>query len=124
MDDAALGDAVDEYLLDASAGLGSWLPEPEGPGRLPLTVILHDVRSANYWTEGARTCWLEWPLGPSRRPVRVAFAPLLHTVLVLDRRRELGIQAAAWTQAEVDTADRGLTLPVELRTVVPGVYEP
>ena len=117
--------AIAEYLDDGAAALGGWRPAAGGAGSLPLTVLFHDALGSNLWDETTRTAWLEWPKGASGRPVAVAFAPLLHAVLVLDRRREVGTPStAAWTGEENDAATRGRNLAARLNTGYPQDFEP
>lgn len=123
-DYAAMAAATEEYVLDASAALGGWLPEPETPARFPLEVILHDVQGGNYWAEVTRTAWLEWPKGATGKPRVREFMPFLAVILVLDRRREQGRQGYPVDADENDAMSRGSVLPVVLKTAFPGMYDP
>lgn len=124
-DHAPLAAALDEYVLDAQAALGGWLPRPGSATALPLTIVWIEPQGTGYWLETLRTAWLPWPRGPSGLPVRRQFAPLLAHILILDRRRELyGSSAGAWSQQESDARLRGRALPVILQTHFPGLYEP
>ena len=117
--------AIAEYLDDARTALGGWRPSAGSAQAFGLTVVFHDVRGSNYWDATTRTAWLGWPRGASGKPVAVAFAPLLHHVLVLDRRRERGTASSApWTAAERACATRGLNLAVRLNTRSPQDFEP
>lgn len=120
----ALEAALAEYLDDASAALGGWRQSPGDTTDFALVIVFHDVRGANFWDVSTRTAWLEWPKGAAGKPLAIAFAPLLAQVLVLDRRRELGMTGSAWTAEEIDCATRGRNLQVRLATAHPGDYEP
>jgi len=120
----ALAVATEEYILDASAALGGWFPQPPGPSRFPLEVILHDVQGGNYWAEVTRTGWLEWPKGLTGKPRVRAFMPFLANILVLDRRREQGRQGTAVQANESAAMSRGFALPVVLKTSFPGRFDP
>jgi len=122
-DHPALAAAASEYILDAQTQLSGWLPQPGDAVRHPLTVILHDVQGSEYWSETTRTAWLSWPRGSTGKPVRTVFMPLLHTVLVLDRRRELGTSQTAFTTQESDVSTRGRTLQITLNTLTPWLYD-
>ena len=120
-DHDALKVAIDEYLTDFRSSI-NWTPSPATATRFNLTIFFHDVYGQNYFNSGTRTAHLQWPRGSAGKPLKSRFCPLFHNVLVLDRRRELNISGPL-TPTETSTIDRGITLPVTLRTRFASTFE-
>jgi hypothetical protein len=121
-DHDALAAAIDEYLSDFNATM-HYYPEPSNGVHLPMTLIFHDVKGQNWYNTTTRVTNMEWPRGFTGKPKRGKFAPLLHTALVLDRRRALGTHNSAFSSAERDAINRGVSLPVVLLTKNPHLFD-
>ena len=120
-DHDALIVAIDKYLTDFRSSI-NWIPGPATATRFPLSIFFHDVYGQNYYNSGTRTAHLQWPKGSTGKPLKSRFCPLFHNVLVLDRRKELNI-SGPFTTVETSTVNRGITLPVTLRTRFSSMFE-
>src|SRR3990167_4208867 len=120
-DHNALTAAIDQYLTDFRTSI-NWTPEIGTAARFSLTIFFHDVYGQNYYSSSIRTAHLQWPRGSAGKPLKSRFCPLFHNVMVIDRRRKLGISGSL-SPTESSTITRGITLPITLRTANPTAFE-